>query len=175
MKKVLFILAIISIVFHSVSFSKVNPLEQKLTTGGYLLSKESNRLKLIRTKLSEISKKLQVLNELDSLELCNVNRLMENIFWAETICMYESILLSKLQSIEERKKIEQYKMVDNRLRKFILNNLYQNYKNIQITYSNINDEALLKLADEAKKELLKALRLIEETIKILQKDGKINP
>jgi hypothetical protein len=101
--------------------------------------------------------------------------LIENIFWAETICMYESILLNTLQSVEERKKLEQYRLLDSRLRKVTLEKLYLNYKNMQLNYAKIDDKAILELADKAKEEMLTTLRVIEETIKILQSQSKINP
>lgn len=168
MKKVLLIIASICILFHSVSMSQDNPIEQKLITSGYLLSKESNKFKLIRTELSEIRKKLIVLNGLDNSWMCYVTMLMENIFLAETVCMYESILLSTLQSIEERKKMEQYRLLDSRLRKVILKKLYLNYKNMQLNYAKIDDKAILELADKAKEEMLTTLRVIEGTIKIFR-------
>ena len=175
MKKVLLIISSICILFHSVSISQDIPIERKLITSGYLLSKESNKLKIIRTELSEISKKLLVLDGLDSPWMCYVTMLIENIFWAETICMYESILLNTLQSIEERKKLEQYRLLDSRLRKVTLEKLYLNYKNMQLNYAKIDDKAILELADKAKEEMLTTLRVIEETIKILQSQSKINP
>jgi hypothetical protein len=148
--------------------SQDNPIEQKLITSGYLLSKESNKFKLIRTELSEIRKKLIVLNGLDNSWMCYVTMLMENIFLAETVCMYESILLSTLQSIEERKKMEQYRLLDSRLRKVILKKLYLNYENMQLNYAKIDDKAILELADKAKEEMLTTLRVIEGTIKIFR-------
>jgi hypothetical protein len=168
MKKVLLIIASICILFHSVSISQDNPIEQELITSGYLLSKESNKFKLIRTELLEVRKKLLVLNGLDNSWMCHVTMLIENIFLAETICMYESILLSTLQSIEDRKKMEQYRLLDSRLRKVILKKLYLNYKNIQLNYAKIDDKAILELADKAKEEMLTTLRVIEGTIKILR-------
>ena len=168
MKKVLLIIASICVLFHSVSISHDNLIEQKLITSGYLLSKESNKLKVIRTELSEIRKKLLVLNGLDNSWMCYVTMLIENIFLAETICMYESILLDNLHSIEEGKKLEQYRLLDSRLRKVILKKMYLNYKSIQLNYAKIDDEAILELADKAKEEMLTTLRVIEETIKILR-------
>lgn len=168
MKKVLLIIALISILFHSISISEDIPIEQKLITSGYLLSKESNKLKLIRTELSEIMKKLLVFNELDNSLMCHITMLIENIFSTEIICMYESILLSNLQIIEERKKMEQYRLLDSRLRKDTLKKLYLNYKNIQLNYAKIDDKAILELADKAEEEMLTTLGVIEGIIKILQ-------
>ena len=146
MKKVLLTIASISILFHSVSISQDIPIEQRLITSGYLLSKESNILKLIRNELSEIRKKYLVFNGTDNSWMCHVTMLIENIFSAETICMYESILLGTLQSIEERKKMEQYRLLDSRLRKDTLKKLYLTYKNIQLNYAKIDDKAILKLS-----------------------------
>ena len=46
---------------------------------------------------------------------------------------------------------------------------------MQLNYAKIDDEAILELADKAKEEMLTTLRVIEETIKILQSQSKINP
>lgn len=175
MKKVLIIIASIHFLLPAVSISQDNASEDRLITAGYWLSKESNKLMTVRTDLSEIRKKLIDLNGSDNLDTYHINMLIEHIFLTETICMYEGILLSTLQNMEEEKKLEQYQYHHSRLSKDILKRLYLNYKSTQSSYANIDDKAIMELADKAKEEMVRTLRLIEEVIEILRNQSKINP
>jgi hypothetical protein len=123
---------------------------------------------MLRSDLSEIIKKSKTLNELDSKRIHPVNMLIENILLVETICMYEGIILGSTKNMQEAKKQEFYDLHLEQLQNDIMNRLYLNYQSTQSNISNIGDEAVLQIADQAKQEMQKTLRLIEEVIKILQ-------
>ena len=108
MKKAFCKVALICVLLPSVSIAQDNATEQRLKKAGYLLSVESSRLKILRTDLSKIRKENIVLNGLDNPEMFQITLLIENIFLAETICTYESLLLKTLDNLEEYKKLEQY-------------------------------------------------------------------
>ena len=99
---------------------------------------------------------------------------MENILLVETICMYEGILLGSMPNIEKGKVLEQYKVHHSQLKKDILKKLYVNYQGTQSCATNIDDKIILELADKAKAEMQTTLRVIEEVIKLLQSQIKIN-
>ena len=168
MKKAFCKVALICVLLPSVSIAQDNATEQRLKKAGYLLSVESSRLKILRTDLSKIRKKNIVLNGLDNPEMFQITLLIENIFLAETICTYESLLLKALDNLEEYKKLEQYNFHYSRLKESTLNRLYLNYKSTQTNIANIDDKEIIKLADKAKEEMLKVLQEIEGVITILQ-------
>ena len=167
MKKVLLGMTLTCFLLPSITFSQSSTAEQKLITAGYLLFKESNELKTLRSELSEMIKKSKDLNELDNTTICHITMLIENIFLVETICMYEGTLLGNIKNMEASKKLEFYKLHHVQLKKDILNRLYLNYQSTQTNISNIGDQVTLQFADKAKQETQKTLRLIEEVIRIL--------
>jgi hypothetical protein len=175
MKKAFCKVALFCVLLQSVSIAQNNAAEQKLQKAGYLLSVESSRLKILRTDLLKIRKKNTVLYGLDNPEMFHITLLIENIFLAETICTYESLLLKTLDNLEEYKKLEQYNFHYSRLKESTLNRLYLNYKSTQINISNINDKEIIKLADKAKEEMLKVLQEIEGVITILQNQNRSTP
>ncbi len=175
MKKAFCKVALICVLLPSVSIAQDNAAEQKLKKAGYLLSVESSRLKILRTDLLKIKKKNTVLYGLDNPEMFHITLLIENIFLAETICTYESLLLKTLDNLEEYKKLEQYNFHYSRLKESTLNRLYLNYKSTQINISNINDKEIIKLANKAKEEMLKVLQEIEGVITILQNQNRSTP
>ena len=172
MKKVLLGITLTCFLLHSVSISQDKTVDQKLITAGYLLFKESNEFKMLRSELFEMVKKSSDLNDLDNAGMCHINMLIENIFLVETICIYEGILLGNMQNMEESKKLEFYKLHQAQLKKDILNRLYLNYQSTQSNISNIDDKVTLQFADKAKQEMQTSLRLIEEVIRILQRQSK---
>ena len=174
MKKVLLVIALTCFLLPSVSNSQDNTVEQKLITAGYLLYKESTKLKLLRSDLAEVIKKSRDLNELDNAEMCHISMLKENILLVETICMYEGIILGSIPNIEDGKKIEQYTLHHSQLKEDILNRLYLNYQSTQSCSANIEDKIVLEFADKAKEEMQMTLRVVEEVIKILQSQIRIN-
>lgn len=175
MKKAFCKVVLICVLLQSVSIAQNNAAEQKLQKAGYLLSVESSRLKILRTDLLKIRKKNTVLYGLDNPEMFHITLLIENIFLAETICTYESLLLKTLDNLEEYKKLEQYNFHYSRLKESTLNRLYLNYKSTQINISNINDKEIIKLANKAKEEMLKVLQEIEGVITILQNQNRSTP
>ena len=175
MKKAFCKVALICVLLPSVSIAQDNATEQRLKKAGYLLSVESSRLKILRTDLSKIRKKNIVLNGLDNPEMFQITLLIENIFLAETICTYESLLLKALDNLEEYKKLEQYNFHYSRLKESTLNRLYLNYKSTQTNIANIDDKEIIKLADKAKEEMLKVLQEIEGVITILQNQNRSTP
>ncbi len=175
MKKAFCKVALICVLLPSVSIGQDNATEQKLKKAGYLLSVESSRLRILRTDLSKIRKKNIVLNGLDNPEMFHITLLIENIFLAETICAYESLLLKTLDNLEQNKKLEQYNFHFSRLKESTLNRLYLNYKSTQTNIASIDDKEIIKLADEAKKEMLKVLQEIEGVITILQNQNRSTP
>ena len=175
MKKAFCKAALICVLLTSVSIAQDNAAEQTIQKAGYLLSVESSRLKILRTDLLKIRKKNTVLYGLDNPEMFHITLLIENIFLAETICTYESLLLKTLDNLEEYKKLEQYNFHYSRLKESTLNRLYLNYKSTQINISNINDKEIIKLADKAKEEMLKVLQEIEGVITILQNQNRSTP
>ena len=175
MKKDLYKVALICVLLPSVSIAQDNAAEQKLKKAGYLLSVESSRLKILRTDLSKIRKKNIVLDGLDNPQMFHITLLIENIFLAETICAYESLLLKTLDSLEENKKIEQYNIHYSRLKESTLNRLYLNYKSAQTNITNIDDKEIIQCADKAKEAMLKVLQEIEGVITILQNQNRSAP
>ena len=175
MKKDLYKVALICVLLPSVSIAQDNAAEQKLKKAGYLLSVESSRLKILRTDLSKIRKKNIVLDGLDNPQMFHITLLIENIFLAETICAYESLLLKTLDSLEENKKIEQYNFHYSRLKESTLIRLYLNYKSIQTNIAKIDDKEIIQLADKAKEAMLKVLQEIEGVIAILQNQTRSAP
>jgi len=175
MKKDLYKVALICVLLPSVSIAQDNAAEQKLQKAGYLLSVESSRLKILRTDLSKIRKKNIVLDGLDNPQMFHITLLIENIFLAETICAYESLLLKTLDSLEENKKIEQYNFHHSRLKESTLIRLYLNYKSIQTNIAKIDDKEIIQLADKAKEAMLKVLQEIEGVIAILQNQTRSAP
>jgi hypothetical protein len=157
MKKVLLVIALTCFLLPSVSYSQDKTVEQKLITAGYLLYKESIKLKLLRSDLAEVIKKSRDLNELDNAEMCHITMLKENILLVETICMYEGIILGSIPNIEDGKKLEQYTLHHSQLKEDIF-----------------EDKTVLEFADNAKEEMQTTLRVIEEVIKILQSQIKTN-
>ena len=175
MKKAFCKVALICVLLPSISIAQDNAAEQKLKKAGYLLSVESSRLKILRTDLLKIRKKNTVLYGLDNPEMFHITLLIENIFLAETICTYESLLIKSLDNLEEYKKLEQYNFHYSRLKKSTLNRLYLNFKSTQTSIANIDDKEILKLADKAKKEMLKVLQEIERVIAIFQNQNRSTP
>lgn len=175
MKMTLCKVTLICVLLPSVSLAQDNAAEQTLKKAGYLLSVESIRLKILRTDLSKIRKKNIILNGLDNPKMLHITLLIENIFLAETICAYESLLLKTLDSLEENKKLEQYDFHYSRLRESTLNRLYLNYKSIQINIAKIDDKEIIQLADKAKEAMLMVLREIEVVITILQNQTRSAP
>jgi len=175
MKKTIYMIAAICILLASIARSQDNIAQQKLMRAGYLLTSESNKLRMLRSDLSEIKKKLVAIDSLDELEICHFTMLIENIFLAETICMYEGLLLGTIASMEDQKKLEFFRFHDSRLRKDLLKRLYLNYKNTQLHYTEIETKEALELADKAREEMITSLRVIEEVIDLLQDTGDNNP
>ena len=175
MKKDLYKVALICVLLPSVSIAQDNAAEQKLQKAGYLLSVESSRLKILRTDLSKIRKKNIVLDGLDNPQMFHITLLIENIFLAETICAYESLLLKTLDSLEENKKIEQYNFHYSRLKESTLKRLYLNYQRTQTNIASIDDKEIIQLADKAKEAILKVLQEIEGVIIILQNQNRSAP
>ena len=174
MKKILLVTAFACFLLPTVSISQDNTVEQKLATAGYLLFKTSNSFKLSREDLSALVKKLRGVDELDDKGMCRISLLEENILLIETICMYESILLGAMKYLEDGKKREQYNLHYTLLKDDILKRLYLNYKSFQSNYVNLDDKLFLEVADRAKEEMITALRLIEEVIKVLQRQDPMN-
>ena len=175
MKKAFCKAAVICVLLASVSIGKENDVEQSIQEAGYWLSVESSRLKILRTDLSEILKKKLVLKELDNPQIFHITLLIQNIFLAETICAYESLLLKSLDNLEENKKLEQYNFHYTRLKESTLNRLYLNYQSTQNDIANIDDKDIIQLADKAKDEMLKVLKEIERVITILQNNNTNTP
>ena len=168
MKKVLLAIALTCFLLPSVSNSQDNTLEQKLISAGYMLYKQSNKLKMLRSDLAEVVKKSKDLNELDNLEMCHISMLMANISLVETICRYEGILLGSMPNVENEKILEQYKVHHSQLKENILKKLYLNYRGTLSCAANISDKIILGFADKCKEEMQVTLRIIEEVILILQ-------
>lgn len=175
MKKALCKVALICVLLPSVSIAQDNATEQKLQKAGYLLSVESSRLQILGTDLSEIRKKNIVLNGLDNPKMLHITLLIENIFLAETICAYESLLLKSLDNLEENKKLEQYNFHYSRLKESTLKRLYLNYQRTQTNIASIDDKEIIQLADKAKEAILKVLQEIEGVIIILQNQNRSAP
>jgi len=163
---------LICVLLTSVSIAQENTTEQTLQKAGYLLSVESSRLKILRTDLSKIRKKNMALNGLDNPQMFHITLLIENIFLAETICAYESLLLKTLDNLEENKKLEQYNFHHSRLKEATLKRLYLNFTSTQTNIANINDKEILQVADRAKEEMMIILQHIEGIITILQNQNR---
>ena len=112
------------------------------------------------------------LNGLDNPQMFHITLLIENIFLAETICAYESLLLKTLDNLEENKKLEQYNFHHSRLKKATLKRLYLNFTNTQTNIANIDDKEILQVADRAKEEMMIILQHIEGIITILQNQNR---
>lgn len=175
MKKALCKVALICVLLPSLAIAQDNAAEQKLKKAAYLLSVESSRLKIFRTDLSKIRKKNIVLNGLDNPKMFHITLLIENIFLAETICVYESLLLKILDNLQENKKLEQYNIHYSRLNESTLNRLYLNYKSTLTSIANIDDKEILQSADKAKEAMLRVLQEIEGVITILQNQNRSAP
>lgn len=175
MKKTIHLIAAFCILLPSIAISQDNVAQQKLIRAGYLLTSESNKLRMLRADLSEIKKKLIGIDSLDEIEICHITMLIENIFLTETICMYEGILLGTMASADEQKKRELYRFHHSRLKKDLLKRLYLNYKSTQLHLSEISAKEAVELADTAREEMITSLRVIEEVIDILQNPGNSNP
>ena len=171
MKKVFCNVALICVLLASVSIAQDIATEQRLQKAGYLLSVESIRLKILRADLLKIRKKIMVLNGLDNPQIIHITLLIENIFLAETIFAYESLLLNTLNNLEENRKIEQHNFHYLRLKESTLNRLYLNFKSTQSNIANIDNKEILQLAEKAKDSMLRALQEIKKSITIL---GNIN-
>lgn len=175
MKKALCKVALICVLLPSLAIAQDNAAEQKLKKAAYLLSVESSRLKIFRTDLSKIRKKNIVLNGLDNPKMFHITLLIENIFLAETICVYESLLLKILDNLQGNKKLEQYNIHYSRLNESTLNRLYLNYKSTLTSIANIDDKEILQSADKAKEAMLRVLQEIEGVITILQNQNRSAP
>jgi len=175
MKKVFCKVALICVLLPSLAIAQDNAAEQKLKKAAYLLSVESSRLKIFRTDLSKIRKKNIVLNGLDNPKMFHITLLIENIFLAETICVYESLLLKILDNLQGNKKLEQYNIHYSRLNESTLNRLYLNYKSTLTSIANIDDKEILQSADKAKEAMLRVLQEIEGVITILQNQNRSAP
>jgi len=175
LKKALCKVALICVLLPSLAIAQDNAAEQKLKKAAYLLSVESSRLKIFRTDLSKIRKKNIVLNGLDNPKMFHITLLIENIFLAETICVYESLLLKILDNLQENKKLEQYNIHYSRLNESTLNRLYLNYKSTLTSIANIDDKEILQSADKAKEAMLRVLQEIEGVITILQNQNRSAP
>ena len=161
-------IALVVFLSAAVSIAQSSPAEENLIKAGYLLSVESNRLNKLRNEITEIRKKKMALNEPDNPEDMHIKMLIENVLLIETICMYESLLLNTFESIEEREKIDQYKLLYSRLKKDTLKRLYLNFKSTQTNFMSIEDNEISELSVSVKKEMLRVLRIIEEVISTLQ-------
>jgi len=175
LKKALCKVALFCVLLPSFAIAQDNATEQKLKKAAYLLSVESSRLKIFRTDLSKIRKKNIVLSGLDNPKMFHITLLIENIFLAETICAYESLLLKIMDNLEENKKLEQYNIHYSRLNESTLNRLYLNYKSTLTSIANIDDKEILQFADKAKEAMLRVLQEIEGVITILQNQNKSAP
>ena len=180
MREILFIpsflfLCLFFVFLSSVSIAQDIVSEQKLQKAGYLLSVESVRLKILRADLIKIRKKIIVLNGLDNPQLIHITSLIDHIFLAETIFAYESLLLKTLNNLEENKKKEQYSFHYLRLKESTLNRLYLNYKSTQSNIGNIENKEILRLAEESKDAMLRALKEINNSISILGNQTKSTP
>ncbi len=166
--KLLLIIIFGVFLFSAVAVAQENSGDQMLIKAGYLLSAESNRLKILREEIAEIRRKKMGLDRENDPEICQISMLITNLFWVETICGYESLLLGSLQNVAEGKKSEYYEKQYARLKNVTLKKMYLNFKNTQSNFANIADPEILALSGTVKKELLKVLRLIEEEIDLLE-------
>ena len=91
----------------AVAEAQDNATDQMMIKAGYLLSAESNRLSILREKITEIRRKKIGSNPEDDPELSQISMLITNLFWVETICSYESLLLSSLQDVAEGKNVSE--------------------------------------------------------------------
>jgi hypothetical protein len=167
--------ALICVLLASVSIAQDIASEQSLQKAGYLLSVESARLKILRTDLLKIRKKIIVLNGLDNPQIIHITSLIEHILLAETIFAYESLLLKTLNNLEENKKKEQYNFHYLRLKESTLNRLYLNFKSTQSNIAKIDNKEILQLAEKSKDAMLRALQEIKKSITILGNQTKNTP
>ena len=175
MKKVFCTVALICVLLPSVSIAQDIATEQRLQKAGYLLSVESIRLKILRTDLLKIRKKNIVLNGLDNPQIIHITLLIENIFLAETIFAYESLLIKTLNNLEENKRIDQHNFHYLRLKESTLNRLYLNFKSTQSNIANIDNKEILQLAGKANDAMLRALQEIKKSITILGNENRSTP
>ena len=165
MKRALLTILAIGLITPSLLISQDTSLNQELTKTGYELLKGANELSFVKTELVNLRKKLLNLEELNGLELCNLSRLIENISLVEMICRYEGMILGIFHYMEEPRRVEQFKVHLRRLKEHTLKSLYLHYKATQSTLINLEDQVIIKLADQAKKEMVDAARLLEDAIK----------
>jgi hypothetical protein len=151
----------------TVSGAQDDAIARQLIATGYLLSAESARLKVLREDIDEIRRKKMALIQENSPEMCQISMLITNLFWVETVCKYESLLLNSLRSMSEAGRLEQYKLQYSRLKNHMLRRMYVNFKSTQSNLANIVDREILALSENVKKEMLKVLKLIEEEIDML--------
>ena len=166
--KTLYHITIGIILLTTASGAQENAAEQNLIRTGYLLSAESARLQILRENIAEVKRKKIALGQENSQEMCHISMLITNIFWVETICSYESLLLNSLQSMPDESKLEHYKLLHSRLKNNTLKNMYINFKSTQSNFARIDDQEILNLSDNVKKEMLEVLKLIEEEIDMLE-------
>ena len=132
------------------------------------MSAESVRLNALRAEIAEFKRKKFALYPEDSPERCQISMLITNLLWVETMCSYESLLLSSLQSMSEENRLKQYKLNYSRLQNHMLKKMYVNFKSTQSNFANIEDPEIQALSGTVKKEMLKVLRLIEKEIDLLE-------
>ena len=167
--KTFYHIAIGMVLLTTESGAQENAAEQNLIRVGYQLSAESARFEDLRENIAEIKRKKIALGQENSREMCHITMLITNIFWVETICSYESLLLSSLQSIPNESKLEHYQLLHSRLKNNTLKNMYLNFKSTQSNFARIGDKEILNLSDNVKMEMLKVLKLIEEEIDMLER------
>ena len=152
----------------AVAEAQDHAVAQMMIQAGEVLSAESNRVSVLREKITEIRRKKIGLNPVNDSEISQITMLITNLFWVETICSYESLLLSSLQDVAEGKKPDYYRKQYSRLKNVTLKKMYFNFKSTQSNFANIGDPEILALSGSVKKEMLNVLRLIEEEIDLLE-------
>ena len=168
MNKAFYGIALIGFLIPSVSIAQDNAADQELIKAGYLLSVESVRLNALRNEIAEIKRKKLVLGDNNNQQICHINMVLENLFLTATICNYESILLNGFAGMQDRQKVEQYRLHHSRLKQETLRKLYVNFQSTQSNFNSIDDQEISELSDAAKEDMLKVLSLIEEVIDIMQ-------
>jgi len=161
-------IALIGFLIPSVSIAQDSAADQELIKAGYLLSVESVRINALRNRIAEIKRKKLVLNDNNGRQICQINMLLENLLLTASICNYESILLNAFAGMQDRQKVEQYRLHHSRLKQDTLRKLYVNFQSTQSNFTNIDDQEILGLSDAVKEDMLKVLSLIEEVIDIMQ-------
>ena len=132
--------------FATVAEAQDNATDQMLIKAGYLLSAESNKLSILREKITEIRRKKIGLNPENDPELSQISMLITNLFWVETICSYESLLLSSFQDVAEAKKPDYYRKQYSRLKNVTLKKMYFNFKSTQSNFANIADPEICQMS-----------------------------